>query len=262
MFRPEEFIHPEAAYIVGSTYAAMVVRARTDLRAGLSLAWISPAEVRLLAALALAIPEDRGIVSFCPSPPFTFPGDLSSLNAAGALDGARWCAEQLAHDTYGNAVVEFHDWDEGPPGVESALFEAIDLNNGLLVRSLYCFLKSMRLIHDDDLYEEAFMNIQIAREGALQLVQAKLRTLGYRNPSFEDAHSYLESGFILGAALVGYFREQHDLWIETRHPSSRFGELWTPPLQADDIFETYEALVSVFRHLITSEPGRSTFKRA
>ncbi|MBI2360632.1 MAG: hypothetical protein HYV04_17295 [Deltaproteobacteria bacterium] len=66
MVRPEEFVNPRALYLTGQEYAAMVVLQDPTLQKDTfsELAWLYPEEVRLLAALALAIPEGCGAIRF------------------------------------------------------------------------------------------------------------------------------------------------------------------------------------------------------
>ena len=58
--------------------------------------------------------------------------------------------------------------------------------------------------------------------------------------------------------IVEYLEEQHEKWIETKHPLNVCGAAWAPSLWADDIFETYECLISIYRHIVLGEPGRSS----
>lgn len=259
MVRPEEFVNPRALYLTGQEYAAMVVLQDPTLQKDTfsELAWLYPEEVRLLAALALAIPEGCGAIRFVPSEQFHLEGEFTSLDAEDAIEAARLVAGQISRSVFGESGMRVHDWDETPRSVEIALFDQIDPANSLLIRSLYCLLKSQRLARDSDLAEEAVMSVQIAREGALELIRARLKSHGVLNASYEDAHSYLEREFEAGGALADFLRDQHDLWVATRHPSNRYGELLVPPLSFDDMHETYEALVSIFRHLITGEHGRA-----
>jgi len=259
MIRPEEFINPQALYLTGEGYAATVVLQDPVLQSDASseVAWVYPEEVRLLSALALAIPEGCGAIRFVPSEQFQLVGQFTRLDTEDAILAARDLAKHFSGRIFGQPAMQLHDWDEAPRSVESAIFDSIDPAHGLLIRSLYCLLKSQRLARDIDLAEEAVMSIQIAREGALELIRARLKAHGMVNASYEDAHRYLEREFETGDALAGFLREQHDLWVATPHPSSRYRELWAPSLCYDDMHETYESLVSIFRHLIIGEHGRA-----
>ncbi len=62
----------------------------------------------------------------------------------------------------------------------------------------------------------------------------------------------------MGEQLVEYLEEQHEKWVETKHPMSFYGSEWSPSLWADDVFETYECLISIYRHIVLGEPGGSS----
>jgi len=106
--------------------------------------------------------------------------------------------------------------------------------------------------------EEAVMNIQISREASLEMIREHLLAEGQVNPSFRDAHAYLAKNFTSGQGLADYFEHEHNVWTATKHPNSAFGPIWLPPLLADDFYETYECLGSVYRHLLSGEPEPAT----
>ena len=101
------------------------------------------------------------------------------------------------------------------------------------------------------------MNLQISREAALHLIREKLQYLGNNNPSFADAHDYVRQHFAFGEYLEEFFKKQHELWVTTKHAASSLGG-WAPSISADDFYETYECLVSVYRHILLGEEGRSS----
>jgi len=221
-----------------------------------------PDEIRLLGALTLSVPEGGGMVAFAPwhcsvltHIPFT--ADLSSdrstelcLKAAVEIRAKN---EQPTSNTYVLRMVNRSD-----PNIEKDLFENIDLRDGILMRGLYTLIKSQLLMREEDFMEEAFMNLQVSREAALQIIREHLHFSGNPNPSYRDAHDYIRSNFQMGEPLVEYLEEQHEKWIETKHPMSVYGAEWAPSLWADDVFETYECLISIYRHIILGEPGRSS----
>jgi len=222
----------------------------------------NPDEIRLLGTLTLSVPEGGGIPVFAPwhvSELRNIPlsSDLSSdsiikscLEAAISL---RVENEQSNRKKYVLRTLIHSD-----PNVEKDLFENIDLRDGILMRGLYTLIKSQLLMHGYDFMEEAFMNLQVSREAALQIIREHLHFLGNPNPSYRDAHNYIRSNFQLGEELVEYLEEQHEKWIETKHPMSVYGTEWAPSLWADDIYETYECLISIYRHIVLGEPGGSS----
>ncbi len=223
-----------------------------------------PDEIRLLGAISLSVPESGGFVVFAPWHG-TFLSQLtldSDLSLDTAVETCLNAAIQLQNDNEsleGNRYT-LRDFNSDSK-VLTDLFDNIEPEEGLLIRGLYTLLKSSLLMQQHvlgDFMEEAFMNMQISREAALELIREHLHYLGNPNPSFKQAHEYLRSNFQIGDGLVEYLEEQHDKWIETKHPLSVFGAEWAPSIQAEDIYETHGILVSIYRHIILGEPGGSS----
>lgn len=223
------------------------------------LAWLSREEVRLLATLALSVPEGCGALTFDPGEAVVIdlPSDVD-LRSGAAIEVVRKALLPLcAHQE----VNELSTWEMSNLEEQRTIYNAISLRDELLLRGLYCLLKSRLLVGDRRFGEEAFMNLQIAREAALEMIREVLLAkaeVGGRGPSFRDAHAYLVENFRFGEALAEYFSWQHELWIVTKHPASALGPVWIPPLLADDVFDTYASLISVYRHLLLCEEGRAT----
>jgi len=220
-------------------------------------------EIQLLAALTLSVPEDQGQLVFAPwycdkLPNIPVTADLSSPTI---VQLCKEFAIALANEhklVEGNSYALFN-LDCLDNNVTNALFTNIDLTNGVLIRGLYCLLKSELLRQVEHYFmEEVFFDLQISREAALQLILERLRALGNSNPNYADAHNYIRSNFLMGEGLTDYLEEQHELWIEAKHPISRYGAQWAPGLTSDDVYETYGCLISIYRHLILNEPGRSS----
>ena len=222
----------------------------------------NPDEIQLLGTLTLSVPEGGGIVVFAPwhvslLPHISLNSDLSSdsiiepcLEAAITLRDEN---EQANRNKYTLRTVI-----RSEPNIEKDLFDNIDLRDSILMRGLYTLIKSSLLMHVYNSMEEAFMNLQISREAALQIIRERLRFSGNPNPSYRDAHGYIRSNFQMGESLVEYLELQHEKWIETKHPMSVYGAEWAPSLMGDDIYETYECLISIYRHIVLGEPGGSS----
>lgn len=221
-----------------------------------------PDEIRLLGTLTLSIPEGGGWIAFAPwhyallhhiplNSDFSSDSIIEScLETAITLRAKN---EQSNRSEYILRTMSRSD-----PNMEKDLFEKIDLRDGKLMRGLYTLIKSPFLMLTHDFMEEAFMNLQISREAALQIIRDCLRKLGNPDPSYRHAHDYIRSHFKMGEQLVEYLEEQHEKWVETKHPMSFYGAEWSPSLWAEDVFETYECLVSIYRHIILGEPGGSS----
>jgi len=220
-----------------------------------------PEEIRLLGTLALSIPEGGGRVTFAPwhssvIPEIPIDSDLSSDNIiASCLEFA--IQLHASSEDANRSPYILREVNRSDPDVEYNLFENIDLEWGLLLRGLYTLLKSQLLIHANFM-EEAFVNLQISREAAFQIIREHLEYTGNPNPSQRDVYNYIRLNFQMGEPLVKDLEMQHDSWLETKHPLSPFGAGWASSLMADDVFEPYDPLISIYRHIVLDEPGRSS----
>jgi hypothetical protein len=251
-YRIEDFHHRNAVYIAKQDCVFIVVRQSRRHQKGLfsELAWLYPEEVRLLGTIALSVAEEEGMISLVP-------GERVALDIAPraplylpiVLSAAEKKARSILASGFPGARYKLYSWRGFQQDFDHALFEAIDPSDDLVIRGLYCLLKSARLMGERDLGEEAVMNVQIAREASLELIREHLFSQGNKNPSFKDAHAYITQ--VMGNGLADLFEYQHELWVTMKHPSSAFGPVWLPPLVARDFYETYKSLVSVYRHILT-----------
>lgn len=259
------FSHADAIYRPSERVVFTVVKqdARNLGNVWADLPWAYPEEVRLMAAIALSVPEACGMLRFAPlggQKRLTLPFDVD-LCSEEALASANEGAQAYADELLGHAVCsEVRDAEHSGSAFQELLFAAIDPSNALLIRSLYALLKSQHLAQHGNgvFFEEATMNVQIAREGVIELLRDYIREPGRRRPTEKDVFEYLRQNFRVGDALAAYLDDQRQRWVKTKHPRSDLGVFWAPPLEADDFVETYEALVSLFRHLLSGEPGRSS----
>lgn len=250
-YRLEEFRHRNAVYVAKKDCVFIVVRQSQGNQNGShsELAWLYPEEVRLLGTIALSIAEDQGMI-------FLVPGEREALDIAPraplylpiVLSAAEKRARSILASRCSGARYELYSWQGHEEDLDNALFEAIDPSDELMIRGLYCLLKSARLMHERDFGEEAVMNVQIAREASLEVIREHLLAEGNPSPSFRDAHRYISENFETG--LADFFERQHDLWVTMKHPNSAFGPIWLPPLMAEDFYGSYKSLVAIYRHLL------------
>lgn len=260
------FKHHDALYYPSEDAVFLVTKRQSsnygyNVLTEVAIWWLE--EIRLLGTLTLSVPEGGGSVVFAPwyssvLSHIPLSADLASDSTiASCLEFAirlRAESEQENRIPYSLRTVYRSD-----PDVENDLFENIDPTDGLLMRGLYTLIKSQLLIHAAlDFMEEAFINLQISREAALQIIREHLHFLGNPNPGYRDVHNYILSNFQMGEPLVEYLIMQHELWIETKHAISVYGSEWAPSLTVEDIYETYECLISIYRHIVLGEPGRSS----
>lgn len=222
------------------------------------LSWLYPEEVKVLSSIALAIPEGLGFLNFSP---YYRQYPIGYAEEPGQLD-VECLKEQTKDkikDIYGSQTAySLQDRECYEEDAQKAVYDNIDIEDSILIRGLTCFLKSQHLSRYPAFAEDAFINIQISREAALQIIRTRMAQESGAMPSYADLRPYFQDNFRSGDVLFDDYREQHDKWLMCKHPASDFGTFWTPPLFADDYIETYESLVSVYRHLITGEYGRKT----
>lgn len=263
------FKHHDALYYP-SEDAVFIVTKRRPSNYGANVytevaIWM-PEEIQLLGTLALSIPEGGGRVTFAPWYRSSIPEIpiTSNLASDDMLAACLESAIQLyaSHKDENRSPYVLRETNRSDSDVEYNLFENIDPKDGLLLRGLYTLLKSQLLINSDlDFMEEAFMNLQISREAVFRIIRKHLQYIGNPKPSEQDVYDYIRLNFQMGEHLVKFLEEQYDSWLETKHPLSRFGAEWASSLMADDVLEPYDALISIYRHIVLDEPGRSSMLR-
>jgi hypothetical protein len=185
-----------------------------------------------------------------------FADSSTDLSQRRLLADLRKKAESFAFNTIGSeAEYQLHTPDWLGDDFVLRMYDAIDLNDQLLVRGLHCLLKGQHLMRASGYVfaEDAIINLHLARESALELIRKRLSTERGSSASYEDARHFIVGSFKFGEHMVAYFQELYELWISTKHPLSRHGEMWTVPVEADDFFDQYECLVAVFRYLLVGE---------
>lgn len=225
--------------------------------------WLKPEEIKLLSALALAVPVDYGKIYAYPHPlSFKIKDENYDLSNNSIL-------EQIKTDLILRLEKERNSfWQTvDPPPVfggpkykfnENAqnlkrqfeIFESIDLNDHLLIRGLGAFIKGDLLSIHHIFHTEACISMHIAMEATLQIILRRLRNT-MQNPSNKDASKYLSEVFKNNYAPEKYFEDYYRDRILAVHPSNRIGTFPDAPLSSDDFYDLYEDLKSVYDFLIT-----------
>jgi hypothetical protein len=251
----DQLLEADAVYIPGEKVVFTVVKqcpANWGGKSSSELSWVYPEEVRLLGSIALSVPEGLGTLQFAPhGEQLRLSIDSENLADAKLLRKIEQEANQIARKTYGKKVrYSLRKAKTSGEVFQRTLYKGIDTGDALLVRGLSCLLRSQHLMSIDcyAFCEDAFINVQITREGALQIIRRLLKRSSGQSVSYEDAYEYIKQNFQVGDALADYLREQYEKWVTAKHPECRWGIFWSPPLSAEDFFETYEALVSIYRH--------------
>jgi hypothetical protein len=225
---------------------------------------LAPEEVQLFGAIALAVksPAQNGHLG---PEPLTYavridmPLERLDLRGRAAREVLR------AHAVAEIAEIGLNKLDERDRGLEyeysdlpvaestSELVRAINPKDRLLIRGLNKFLVARALSRERWYLEEAGVAAFTSIEAALTIIRQHLEGTTGRDASFDDAYEYLRVRFPTGEPLVCWLRELYDLRTIAVHPSSRFGEYWTPPMNADHCLEAIDWLIPIYRHILLQE---------
>lgn len=274
-FYPSEgFRHPEACFFVDEPLIFSAVRFNpvrlSDYHP--QREWISPPEVRLLASMSLAIPEGSGVVYGYPDPvgyridggaPDDITGEEFITQAREELrrelkarDSGFWTTVPVP-PVFGGPPYDFNSpaWQHSE---QNDIFNAIDLEDHLLIRGLGALLKGWMLNRHHLFHTEACISLHIAMEASRDIILRKLRA-SVSNPSDVDAANYLARAFGEPESTEHYFAGFYEDRIKSVHPASRYGTYPEPPLAADDFFDLYHSLQAVFKFLVTGKVANGSF---
>ena len=132
------------------------------------------------------------------------------------------------------------------------LHAQIDITDKLMMRALATLLRSSLLMCYPHLLEEAINSTFISLDASFSMVQRRLRELGNPSPSSKDASEFISNVFNTEGPEK-YFQCYYESRIMAFHPSSRFGEFAHSPVEADDCYDLFDSLVSVYRYLICDD---------
>jgi hypothetical protein len=238
--------------------------------------WLKPEEIRLLASVALSLPEGCGKVFFYPSN-----WSYALLDTGDDLRG-----EEVLQDLKKRILLEVANIEKErsfsgeedmlfclssfvdlpPPPIfggnryyikevaadvsrQKEIFEAIDIEDYLLIRGLGALLKGDILQAHSIFHTEACISLHIAMEATLQLILKRLRK-DITNPSNKDASKFI--GDVFGEDYPEhYFQDYYEDRIKAVHPVNRFGIYPDAPLASDDFYDLYGPLRAIFDFLIT-----------
>jgi len=225
--------------------------------------WIIPEEIQLLSALALAVEDDNGKVYAYPHPvAFKIKDEGYDLSDKDTLKEFRKALIKRLK----NEDNRFWHTVDPPPALggpeyrfnENAndverqieIYNSIDLKDHLLIRGLGAFLKGDLLSVHHIFHTEACISLHIAMEATLQIILRRLRNT-MQNPSNKDASEYLGQAFQSKYIPENYFEDYYRDRIVAVHPSNRIGTFPEAPLAADDFYDLYDQLRSVYDFLVT-----------
>lgn len=233
------------------------------------LAWSTPEEISLMAALTIGANPDFGKVCLFPARwPVYVADEGQDLSSAVAVENATKLLRQKLLESRNP-----NNWEEMPPFVTerpygfnrgmplspeyvSRLIASIDTNNHVLVRGLSHLLKTSMLKQlSSSFIDTACLEIYVALEATLDLILERLRQAGHPNPSNRDASRYIQEAFGQPHKVDKYYEQYYEDRIKAVHPNSRFGASNFTPLYVDDLYMLYEDLLRNFEFLITGIPN-------
>lgn len=117
------------------------------------------------------------------------------------------------------------------------------------MRGLSCLLKSKILALSSLVIEEAALLLYFSKEAAFYLLKENKRL-----KSINDVYEYIKSNVPNGIPLAQYYYQCRELRNMLCHPNSHKERLSIIPMMADDYYDTYSALVELYRYLIAGIP--------
>lgn len=225
---------------------------------------LNPEEIQLFGAVALSV---RDPFQYGQLRPYSFDYpirvevpvdrlDLRSPKVRQFLNDR--VAAEMEHFVQNNNAdphERFWEWDSecGNPRETIELIRAINPRDRLLIRGLSKFLTARALSCQRGFLEEAGIAAFISLEAALTIVRQHLEFIRGHQASFDDAYDHLRLTFPTGEPLAEWLRELYDLRVIAVHPSSRFGEFWSPPMTVEHCFEAIGWLIPLYRYVLLSE---------
>lgn len=259
LYPKDSFIHKDALFKSSTGFPYTVVRLnkydkqKYDGETG----WIFPSEIRLLAALSLSYPPDIGRVCFYPNyleveiDKQIRERDFRNEKFQNNLDRIiNLKFTGLEHDSLSG--FQNFDFQNNSPNKDDReiLFEKIDVSDSLLIRGISYLLKAQMLSRNFIFTEEAALLAFISLNAALDLVRERLVDQGIKNPTYKDAFKYVESLKEFGNNYSDILEMCWEQRVMLVHPNSKFGILSLGGIFADDFYETYGELTTLYRHLL------------
>ncbi len=218
------------------------------------LQWADIGEIRFWGALAFGIPEGQGVFSFYPTGEgYEYPRTLwtECLSA----DLAARCAHRLA--AAGPPQTHRLHWHRPVPQEISALYDALLQADKVLLRGVNCYLKAHMLWKHAWFAEEMGTNLYIAVEAGLATLRRRFSAQQGRDVSYREVKEHLRMTFTCGDALVEYWEECRDDRNIVMHPDCDLGPEVMHPPYADDIWELFDPMLSLYRYILIGKPRPS-----
>lgn len=238
---------------------------RPGARTG-EISWLIPEEIRFFAAasLAEAHPRSQGRVRIMTR-------EYTVLQLEEPITPARLIAESrtVAFKTFqrleqlkgqGGDVISVPDASSGPPEKlerdytteTRKLLAKMDVTDALLHRGLYKFLMATELGQYAKFLEESMLAALISREAALELLRRKLSATGPRL-KLDDVVEHIAATFPTGQPFATVLESDWGARLAIAHPVSKYGEHWSPPVEAEECWDALYTLTYLYRYLLLDE---------
>lgn len=248
-----------ALYYATDSFVCSVVEAEAPNDVGFSeIAWNDVHEIRLWGALALSIKEGNGFYVFIPE------YELREIH------GRTLYLSQLREDVVDRVVshmratapsreYNLHGVKPSESDVAS-LYSALATADAAILRGVNCFLKSLLLWNIPGGYflsEEIAFNLYIALEAGLSTLRRRLSAAAGRTVSYANVFEFVAASFTAGEALAEYWQDAHDDRNALLHPDNDFSPYVIQPMSADDVWELFDPMLSIYRYILLDEPRPS-----
>ncbi len=244
-------------------WSAVVQRPLPDEWVKAEVCTLTPEETRLLGAIFMSEkdPFEQGTIhpqlwvhrhiALEGDPPDLSSEDFRTFAEQEAQDMAREDTEAKWYPPQREG--DYDRQDTGSMEDARRFLNACDVEDQLLLAGIGRFLSSLRLCAESFFREEAFVQATISLGAAMEYIRLHLEQKEGAVQSFANVCDYFRTTFPFGDHFPDWLKWVYDLRVAAIHPSSRLGEMWIPPLDADDPYELEKWLVVIYRHIILSE---------
>lgn len=130
------------------------------------------------------------------------------------------------------------------------IYRAIPVRHHVCLRGLYCLLKAACLWRFPVARQEALMNLHVGTEAALELMRETFQPEEGERMNRRSIIRHLGEELEDGEHWALTLEASIEAWIETKHPSSEFGPIWSPVSHYIDYHQLSAALGRVFRYVL------------
>ena len=101
--------------------------------------------------------------------------------------------------------------------------------------------------------EAASLSLFVSMGAATEFIKQHLEHAQAKTASYADVYSYLKGLYPYGEEFVAFLEEMYEHRVIATHPSSRFGDYWTPPLMTSDVYDFRKYVMGIYRHILLGE---------